>query len=171
MVKLSWYFFNRNQALHLFEVAAWALFMLQGEVYIAQGEPIIAAAVVETFTSHCADGAASASGILLWREKSEGINNIRLLSSFHICSSKLCSKNMKLSFPGRYKGKYKRRYKGGYKGRYKGAMKKVSTSTRWIRTAQSFGILWASSAIQVSLVGRVTPAKCQENLIKYDKNR
>lgn len=52
--------------------------MLQGEVYIAQGEPIIAAAVIET-------------------------------------------------------------------------------STRWIRTAQSFGILWASSAIQVALVGRVTP--------------
>lgn len=47
-LKLSWYFFNRNKVLHLFEVAAWALFMLQGEVYIAQGEPIIAAAVVET---------------------------------------------------------------------------------------------------------------------------
>jgi hypothetical protein len=39
--------------------------MLQGEDYIAQGEPIIAAAVVETFTSHCADCAASGSEILL----------------------------------------------------------------------------------------------------------
>ena len=57
--------------------------MLQGEVYIAQGEPIIAAAVVETFTSRCADCAASGSEIVV-KKRAEGINTVYVFSYLFI---------------------------------------------------------------------------------------